>query len=161
MERMTSRNEDCVLVNGHDLYLLMPHEIAKMAERLATYEDTGLTPEDIKSALTATAVINLAAQALGMKPERLRELAEADKDGRIVVLPCRLGDTAWYVDTLDSPRIMHGNVDGVMFSSTARTFTVALVFEGTCFAGTLGKTVFLTCEEAEKALAEMKGESER
>lgn len=39
MERLTSRNEDCVLVNGHGLYLLMPHEIAKMAERLADYED--------------------------------------------------------------------------------------------------------------------------
>lgn len=37
MERLTSRNEDCVLVNGNGLYLLMPHEIAKMAERLADY----------------------------------------------------------------------------------------------------------------------------
>ena len=39
MERLTSRNEDCVLVNGHGLYLLMPHEIAQMAECLAAYED--------------------------------------------------------------------------------------------------------------------------
>ena len=58
----------------------------KVWERLKAYEDTGLTPEGIKSALTATAAINLAAQALGMKPDRLREFAEADKDGRVVVL---------------------------------------------------------------------------
>lgn len=31
-------------------------------------------------------------QALRMKPDRLRELAEADKDGRVVVLPCKVGE---------------------------------------------------------------------
>ena len=39
MKRMTSRNEDCVLVNGKGLHLLMPHEIVHMADRLADYED--------------------------------------------------------------------------------------------------------------------------
>ena len=29
--------------------------------------------------------------------DRLRELAEADKDGRVVVLPCKVGDTVWIV----------------------------------------------------------------
>ena len=72
--------------------------------RLKAYEDTGLTPEDIKSALTATAVINLAAQALGMKPDRLRELAEADKDGRVVVLPCKVGDKVWFETYKNSAR---------------------------------------------------------
>ena len=28
--------------------------------------------------------------------DRLRELAEADKDGRVVVLPCKVGDTVWF-----------------------------------------------------------------
>jgi hypothetical protein len=32
------------------------------------------------------------AQALGVEPSRLRELAEADKDGRVVVLPCKVGE---------------------------------------------------------------------
>ena len=41
-----------------------------------------------KVPLTEDAMINLAAQALGVEPSRLRELAEADKDGRVVVLPC-------------------------------------------------------------------------
>ena len=62
-----------------------PFETA-VCERLAAYEDTGLTPEEIKAPLTEDTMINLAAQALGVEPSRLRELAEADKDGRVVVL---------------------------------------------------------------------------
>lgn len=76
----------------------------KVWERLKAYEDTGLTPEDIKSALTATAVINLAAQALGMKPGRLRELAEADRDGRVLILPCKVGDKVWFETYKNSAR---------------------------------------------------------
>ena len=57
-----------------------------VCERLAAYEDTGLTPEEIKAPFTEDTMINLAAQALGVEPIRLRELAEADKDGRVVVL---------------------------------------------------------------------------
>ena len=55
-------------------------------ERLREYEDTGLTPEKIKAPFTENTMINLAAQALGVEADRLRELAEADKDGRVVVL---------------------------------------------------------------------------
>ena len=59
-----------------------------VCERLAAYEDTGLTPEEIKAPFTEETMINLASKALGVEPSRLRELAEADKDGRVVVLPC-------------------------------------------------------------------------
>ena len=57
-----------------------------VCDRLAAYEDTGLTPEEIKAPLTEDTMINLAAQALGVEPSRLRELAVADKDGRVIVL---------------------------------------------------------------------------
>ena len=63
-----------------------------VCDRLAAYEDTGLTPEEIKAPFTENTMINLAAQALGVEPSRLRELAEADKDGRLVVLPCKVGE---------------------------------------------------------------------
>lgn len=92
LERLTSRNEDCVSVNGHGLYHLTMTEVVQMADRLAAYEDTGLTPEEIKAPFTEDTMINLAAQALGVEPSRLRELAEADKDGRVVVLPCKVGE---------------------------------------------------------------------
>ena len=51
----------------------------KIYWRLKAYEDTGLTPEEIKAALPEDVVIKLAAQALRTEPGRLRELAEVDR----------------------------------------------------------------------------------
>lgn len=62
---------------------------ADFVDRLAAYEDIGLTPEEIKASFTEGVVVNLAAKVLGVEPSRLRTLAEADKDGRCVVLPCK------------------------------------------------------------------------
>ena len=95
MERMTSRNEDCVLANGHALSCATAGEIVQMAERLAAYEDTGLEPEEVtalgkifdyalKESKTLTEQLALL--------NHIRELAEADKDGRVVVLPCKVGE---------------------------------------------------------------------
>lgn len=93
-ERMTRRNEDCVLENGHALSCATAGEIVQMAERLAAYEDTGLEPEAIetvKLALAAKHLVDL--ETLNNTPiSRLVELAEADKDGRVVILPCKVGE---------------------------------------------------------------------
>ena len=56
-------------------------------ERLAAYEDTGLEPEDLKKAFNETAILKLAAQALSTTPDHLRELLQAEQDGRLVELP--------------------------------------------------------------------------
>ena len=65
-----------------------PFETA-VCERLAAYEDTGLEPEaveTVKLALAAKHMVDL--ETLNNTPiSRLVELAEADKDGRVVVLP--------------------------------------------------------------------------
>ena len=74
---------------GKDIFRKMARDLYG---RLKAYEDIGLTPEEIKAPFTEDAMINLAAQALGVEPSRLRELAEADKDGRVVVLPCKVGE---------------------------------------------------------------------
>lgn len=58
----------------------------KTVDRLAAYEDTGLEPEDFKRAFHEDAVLKLAGQALGIAPDRLRKLAQADREGRCVVL---------------------------------------------------------------------------
>lgn len=65
---------------------------ADFVDRLAAYEDTGLTPEELKAALTKPLFLRVAAQALGVDICRLSEFAEADKEGRIVVLPCKVGE---------------------------------------------------------------------
>ena len=67
---------------------------ADFVDRLAAYEDTGLEPEaveTVKLALAAKHMVDL--ETLNNTPiSRLVELAEADKDGRVVVLPCKVGE---------------------------------------------------------------------
>lgn len=158
MERLTSRNEDCVSVNGYGLYHLTMTEVVQMADRLAAYEDTGLTPEEIKAPFTEDTMINLAAQALGVEPSRLRELAEADKDGRCVVLPCRQGDELWTYCNHPVKRVYSFTVSDVS-TLNGRTVLNTLGL-GTIRPEDIGKTVFLSREEAEKDLQEMEGKKD-
>ena len=86
--------------------------------------------------------------------DHLRELAQAEKDGRLVVLPCKVGDTVWVVFG-DSARkaVYKTRVQGI--SITTRS-TAILNFGGYpvqyAWAYEVGKTVFLTREEAEAAM---------
>ena len=121
-----------------------PFEIA-VCERLAAYEDTGLTPEEIKAPFTEDTMINLAAQALGVETSRLRGLAEADKDGRCVVLPCKVGDTVWRIK-----RTFETYPDKSEPYIEPDAFLLQDVFN-------IGKTVFLTREEADHELKRVKG----
>ena len=60
--------------------------------RLAEYEDIGLEPEKI------VLLKNVVDDAFSDKPEfteHIRELLRAEKDGRLVVLPCKVGDTIY------------------------------------------------------------------
>lgn len=65
-----------------------------VVERLAAYEDTGLTPELCAEFARADAegryIVMRDAEQAGVA--RLRELAKADKDGRLVMLPCKVGE---------------------------------------------------------------------
>lgn len=79
--------------------------------------------------------------------DRLRELAEADKDGRCVVLPCKVGDTVWRIK-----RTFETYPDKSEPYIEPDAFLLQDVFN-------IGKTVFLTREEAEKALQEMEGKA--
>lgn len=91
MERLTFEGNFCEIVQCKEVKC--PYDTAcsqkQVWERLKAYEDTGLTPEEIKATFTDDAMINLAAQELGVEHSRLRELAVADKEGRVTILPCR------------------------------------------------------------------------
>lgn len=114
---------------------------ADFVDRLAAYEDTGLTPEEIKAPFTEDTMINLAAQALGVEPSRLRELAEAGKDGRVIILPCKVYET-------DGVRVYEHTVREVIYETAG----------GPAFdKNAIGKSIFLTREEAERASREMEG----
>ena len=95
--------------------------------------------------------------------DRIRELAEADKDGRVVVLPCKVGhrvfallDTDKHISECEVKQIGLGNEIGFVglepIGARGREYGVAL--------NGFGKTVFLTREEAEKALEEREGKKD-
>ena len=127
-----------------------------VCERLAAYEDTGLTPEEIKAPFTEDTMINLAAQALGVEPSRIRELAEADKDGRVVVLPCKVGDTVYFA-------LLGRIIEKQVFSIVSFSNSTRIYCGGTSEyfrPEDIGKTFFLARAEAEKALRGMEGKKD-
>ena len=93
MERLTFDGNFCEIAQCKEVKC--PYDTAcsqkQVWERLKQYEDTGLEPEaveTVKLALCAKHMVDL--ETLNNTPiSRLVELAEADKDGRVVVLPCR------------------------------------------------------------------------
>ena len=83
--------------------------------------------------------------------DRLRELAEADKDGRVVVLPCKVGDTVWRIVRDGELHITRDEVRDMCFADDM-TLCVELIGGRVTFTEKFGKTVFLSREEAERAM---------
>lgn len=74
---------------GKDIFRKMARDLYG---RLKAYEDTGWTPEMLhKLGENAGHMWDFAQAAGNMTVGRLKELAEADKDGRLVMLPCKVG----------------------------------------------------------------------
>ena len=121
--------------------------------RLAAYKDTGLEPEDFEKAFNEGALLKLTAQHLGTTPDRLREWAQTDKEDRLVALPCKVGDTVWFVRPLDSKKeITETTIEKMVVKGSGVYMKLACnaMYETSC--NSIGKTVFLTREEAEAAL---------
>ena len=77
-------------------------------DRLAAYEDTGLTPESVealKLSMMGKAISEIK-EFNGLPVDRLRELAEADKEGRVAVLPCDVGGSMLDMSDIEHPEIM-------------------------------------------------------
>lgn len=106
---------------------------------LQEYFDTGLTPKEIEKAKMEieAGCVKAVAWTYGIDINRLRKLAEADNDGRVVILPCKVGDTVW---------ILQQRSDGSDCVRVAEFWWSDIP--------QVGKTVFLSSEEAEKALEE-------
>lgn len=128
---------------------------ADFVDRLAAYEDTGLYPESVealKLSMMGKAISEIT-EFDGLPIDRLRELAEADKGGRVVVLPCKVGDVLY---AAESAPVIPLHVMEV---------AIYLALEGEDDGdyeriSNIGKTVFLTRAEAEKALQEMEGKKD-
>lgn len=132
--------------------------------RLAAYEDTGLKPEDMKRAFNEDAVLKLAGQALGMSTDRLRELAQAEKEGRLVVLPCNVGDKLYDVTLGEVREKIVISISMLLSKSVNHLVIHAENFRNAVTSYELqdiGKTFFLTREAAEAALVEREAEHDR
>lgn len=132
---------------------------------LRQYLDTGLTPEEVlpkdKADEIALKLMRLADLESLCNYTRLRELAEADKDGRVEVLPCKAGDRLYEVTgrktiSVYKVRAIRVELFGLFIEWDIVEGFVWQSLSG-INAGEIGKTVFLTYEEAEKALKTKEG----
>lgn len=119
--------------------------------RLAAYEDTGLTPAEVHSMSGEWCAMMSVLNSIGSY-DRLRELAEADKDGRVVVQPCKVGDKLYRVF---AGEIFEHRVGSMKYFAIQGQWDIETYPFCPCVESSIGKTVFLSREEAERALQEM------
>ena len=140
---------------GKDIFRKMARELYG---RLKAYEDTGLEPEaveTVKLALAAKHMVDL--ETLNNTPiSRLVELAEADKDGRVIVQPCKVGDKLYRVF---AGEIFEHRVGSMKYFAIQGRWDIETYPFCPCVESSIGKTIFLTHKEAEKALQEMEGKA--
>lgn len=184
MNRLTTRNSEGIGV------LKQPFECERcgnlqwslpdlgnggLIDRLAEYEDIGLTPEQIreidrlyaekckelaecnKSYLTGLELANI---TVALK--KLREYEDMEKKSKLIKLPCAVGDTVYRV----SPNCIY--IDPCQITGFAKCDSVKSICytvyidpdeEDIILLSDFGKTVFLTSEEAEAALEKRKRET--
>jgi hypothetical protein len=138
-------------------------------DRLAAYEDTGLEPEEVlpkeyAGEIMKSMILLKEYQKLG-PIDRLRELKQADDEGRCVVPPCKVGQkvkvdvrtwgNVWNYKTVENGKFLIGEI--VAITKTKKQTLVKIRVEHNVSwkrptrrypASAIGETVFLTREEA-------------
>ena len=129
----------------------MVKEFIERRALLARYDAEHVGPPGRARELIATApAVDVVPATHGELTEHMCELLRAEKDGRLVVLPCKAGDELWSFSTYPAARVYGFTVTDI---STLNGRTVLNTLGcGTLWERDIGKTVFLTREEAEKAL---------
>ena len=135
-----------------------------LVDRLAAYEDTGLTPEEVFALIKGWSdLCTTIGECDGI--DRLRELAEADKAGRLVMLPVRpvltqsIGSMLYIIEEGEIVEdLLCEALIGMESNGEINIFYTTLSDQISFEQADIGKTVFLTREEAEAALEAMKDE---
>lgn len=155
------RGPECLEVGGNCAMNCKWEEAAW--SRLAAYEDTRLTPEEIDMDHEAAEQLRQLCQ--GCDLDRLEELAEAYRAGRLMVSPRKVGDTVWVTRNPWTGKLLKKPLDAYVngMEMYSHGLYVNLLFDTRKINGTrdyeinhIGKTVFLTHEEAKAALEAMK-----
>ena len=91
--------------------------------------------------------VKLELEDLGKKLDitHIRDLLQAEQTGRLVVLPCKVGDTVYQID---AECVYESEVKWIIFDCDDIAFDERAI----------GGSIFLTREEAEAALAQKGGE---
>ncbi len=157
MERLTIPD---VLVDEHttrrtmiDVEAVREHAM-DLYWRLKAYEDTHMMPSDVTSMRMDMAII--AALFNGIDVDRMKELAEADRDGRLVVLPFTSGRTLLCTENIDSPRLMKDVELAIRYCSSCG-IVFHMDYNVFCDLVKHGRITAVS-EEAEKALGAKKDE---
>lgn len=100
--------------------------------------------------------------------KKLAEYENAEEDGRLVVLPCKVGDYIWDIDfgrpcAYEVTGFSIGNLNDDYCDDEVMIFDEVITYysnsngsvTGNFAASEIGKSIFLTRKEAEKALKEM------
>lgn len=158
MERLTEY--ESIAGHAHAIPIISDMDVIMM--RLAAYEDTGLTPAEVHSMSGEWCAMMSVLNSIGSY-ERLRELTEADKDGHVVVLPVKpvltpiLSSMLYIIEDGDIYEdALYEAVVGMSENGKMNVVYTTLSDQITFEQADIGKTVFLTREEAEKALEAMK-----
>ncbi len=101
----------------------------------------------------------------GKAIDRLAEYEDLEEQGKLLKLPCAVGDTVYYVDNEYYFTVLPVKVDEISIMESNAFLCKCLLFNGNGDVETqfdfdkddFGKTVFLTRQEAEDKLAEMEG----
>lgn len=88
----------------------------------------------------------------------LKKLTEADRDGRCIVLPCKVGDKVYCIqDYFNDAKMRSEKRVKCRIVDFVQSFPDLFECQGMIYKfENIGKTVFLTREEAEAALEKMK-----
>ena len=138
-------NGNCTAVGGFCTAVPAAH-----CPLLRQYLDTGMTPEAFQSFVVFLQDL-IGNQKASEALDRFRQLVKADKDGRLVVRPCKMGDTLFRVF---AGEILEHKVRNMRYLAIQERWDIDTTPFCPYVESSIGKTIFLTHEEAERALME-------
>ena len=150
MERITFEGSFCDIAQCREMPC--PYDGSctqkEVWERLKAFEDAKLSPQACAEAREIEETLSGCDYSIS----RMVELMKADVEGRVVVLPCKVGD------------VLYAAESATVIPLHVMEVAIYLALEGEDGGdyeriSNIGKTVFLTHKEAKKALREMEGKA--